>query len=215
MSAFAVLVANIKGGCGKTTIATHLAAAFAAAGRQTVLADVDRQRSSLGWLERRPASAALLTGLDWTRELGGAVRGADRLVIDAPAALKTRQIEDLVHLADLIVLPVLPGAFDEQATRRFLTKLDELKPIARNKKSVAVVGNRVRSHTRGADRLDSFLNEIGHTVVTRLRDSQIYPDVAATGLSIFDVPGKRAGSFRTDWEPLLTFIENVGSVRQP
>ncbi len=202
-----ILVANIKGGCGKTTIATHLAAASAVAGRSTVLADVDRQRSSLGWLERRPGTAPLLLGLDWAKEIIDAPRGTKRLVIDAPAALKTRQIEDLVKMADVIVLPVLPGAFDEQATQRFLGKLDELKSIAKHKKAVAVVGNRMRVRTKAADRLDQFLGGIGHQVVTRLRDSQIYADAASSGLSLFDMPGKRAAEHRADWAPLLGYID--------
>ena len=52
-----VLVTNIKGGCGKTTIATNLAAAFAAGGFATGLAEVDRQRSSLSWLKLRNGDA--------------------------------------------------------------------------------------------------------------------------------------------------------------
>ena len=204
-----ILVANIKGGCGKTTIATHLAAAFATAGKTTVLADVDRQKSSLGWLERRPAGAAHLVGVDWTRDLDSVPKGVTRLVIDAPAALKTKQIEELVKLADLIVLPVLPSTFDELATRRFLDKLEELKPIAKNKKQVAVVGNRLRARTKSADRLDDFLGGVGHTVVTRLRDTQLYADVAATGLSLFDLNGKRVGDYRSDWDPLLEYIDQV------
>jgi len=204
-----ILVANIKGGCGKTTVATHLAAASAAAGFPTALADVDRQRSSLGWLERRPEKAPALIGLDWAKDVADAPRGTKRLVIDAPAALKTKQIEDLVKMADVIVLPVLPGAFDEQATQRFLGKLEELKSIAKNRKSVAVVGNRMRARTKAADRLDQFLGGIGHKVVTRLRDSQIYADAAATGLSLFDMPGKRAAEHRADWAPLLAYIDAV------
>lgn len=204
-----ILVANIKGGCGKTTIATHLAAAAAVAGHVTVLADVDRQRSSLGWLERRPAKAPPLVGLDWAKDFSDPPRGTQRLIIDAPAALKTKQIEELVKMADLIVLPVLPGAFDEQATQRFLGKLEELKPIAKHRKSVAVIGNRMRARTKAADRLDRFLGGVGHQVVTRLRDSQIYADAAATGLSLFDMPGKRAAEHRDDWQPLLTYIDAV------
>lgn len=204
-----ILVANIKGGCGKTTIATNLAAASACAGRATVLADVDRQRSSLGWLGRRPGTLPALVGLDWSKDIGDAPRGTQRLVIDAPAALKTRQIEDLVKMADVVVLPVLPGAFDEQATQRFLGKLEELKSIAKNRKAVAVVGNRLRARTRAADRLDQFLGGIGHRVVTRLRDSQIYADAAATGLSLFDMPGKRAAEHRGDWAPLLDYIDRT------
>ncbi|MCG5239025.1 division plane positioning ATPase MipZ [Azospirillum doebereinerae] len=204
-----ILVANIKGGCGKTTVATHLAAASAAAGLPTALADVDRQRSSLGWLERRPEKAPALVGLDWAKDVSDAPRGTKRLVIDAPAALKSKQIEDLVKMADVIVLPVLPGAFDEQATQRFLGKLEELKSIAKHRKSVAVVGNRMRARTKAADRLDQFLGGIGHKVVTRLRDSQIYADSAASGLSLFDMAGKRAAEHRGDWGPLLAYIDAV------
>ncbi|CAO3407712.1 nucleotide-binding protein [Azospirillum largimobile] len=204
-----ILVANIKGGCGKTTVATHLAAASAVAGLPTVLADVDRQHSSLGWLERRPGQAPALVGLDWAKDLSDAPRGTKRLVIDAPAALKTKQIEDLVKMADVVVLPVLPGAFDEQATQRFLGKLDELKRIAKKKTTVAVVGNRMRARTKAADRLDRFLGGIGHQVVTRLRDSQIYADAAESGLSLFDMPGKRAAEHRGDWQPLLSYIDGI------
>lgn len=206
----AILVANTKGGCGKTTIATHLAAACARDGHATALADLDRQRSALGWLERRPATAPPLVGLDWTREAGDVPRGIRRLVIDAPAALKTGRIEEFVRMADLVVLPVLPGAFDEQATRRFLGKLEALKPVARNRTAVAVVGNRLRARTRAADRLDLFLGELGHRVVARLRDSQIYADSAASGLSLFDLPGRRAAEHRADWEPLLRRIGEAG-----
>ncbi len=209
---FAVLVANIKGGCGKTTIATHLAAAFAGAGHATVLADADRQRSSLDWLERRPASVPAVTGIDWTREFDRVPRHTARLVIDAPAALKGKQIEELVRLCDVIVAPVLPGAFDEAATRRFLDKLEELKPIARNKKGVAVIGNRLRARTRAAERLDLFLDGVGHKVVTRLRDSQFYPEAASNGLSLFDLKGKRIAEVREDWHLLLSFMEGVAAV---
>ena len=54
----AVLVANTKGGCGKTTISTHIAAAFANSGRRTALADADRQHSSFQWARLRPGTAA-------------------------------------------------------------------------------------------------------------------------------------------------------------
>ncbi|HYE50548.1 MAG TPA: ParA family protein [Azospirillaceae bacterium] len=205
-----ILVANTKGGCGKTTLATHIAAALAAAGHRTALADVDRQRSSLGWLERRPATAPAIRGLDWTREPGDPPAGLDRLVIDAPAALRGKEIEALVREADVIVLPVLPGAFDEGATLRFLGRIEELKPVRKGRKAVAVVGNRLRARTRSAERLDRFLAGVGHRVVARLRDSQLYPDCAGTGLSLFDLPASRTRDARADWAPLLAFIEGEG-----
>ena len=65
-----ILVTNTKGGSGKTTIATNLAAAFAAAGQRCWLADVDRQRNSLNWLARRPGEMPGIKGLDWVKEVG-------------------------------------------------------------------------------------------------------------------------------------------------
>ncbi len=208
---FSVLVVNVKGGCGKTTIATTLAGAFAVGGHTTALIDVDRQRSAIGWIARRPPEAPVITGLDWSKEFGKPPKTAARLVIDAPAALKRGQVEDLVALVDVVVLPVQPGVFDQDATRRFLDRLDELKPIMRRKKPVAVVGNRLKPRTKASDRLDQFLGELGHHVVTRLRESQLYPECAQTGLGLFDIPGKRAAEVQSDWGPLLAFLEEAAA----
>ena len=204
-----VLVANSKGGCGKTTIATQLAAAFAWAGLSTALADADRQHSSLEWTRRRSPELAGVHGLDWAKTIGKVPKSTARLIIDAPAAMRPKQAESLVKMADLIVLPVLPSTYDEAATSRFLDALDTIKPIRKNKKVVALVGNRMRARTRAAARLDTYLVCQGHQVVTRLRDSALYAETAATGRSLFDLTGKRAEMVREDWTGLLRFIENA------
>jgi len=205
-----ILVSNIKGGVGKTTISTHLAAAFANAGHHTILAEMDKQKSALGWLRQRPVAATPIHGEDWTKSLGKVPEGPGRLVIDVPAAMKPKDVEELVRIADMVVLPLLPGAFDEAATERFLRKLDELKSIRKNKVPVAIIGNRLRPRTKAADRLDLFLSGVGHQVVARLRDSQLYPDLASEGLSLFDLKTKRVVEAKADWEPLLRFIEGNG-----
>jgi len=201
-----VLIANPKGGCGKTTIATNLAAAFAHMGFVTALADCDRQKSAARWVARRPTGMPDVTGLDWTKEVAGVPDGIERLVIDAPAAIRRKDVRELIAEADVIVVPVLPSPFDEATSRKFLAVLDKLKPIRNNKRAVAVVGNRVRARTAAAGQLDEFLATLRHDVVTRLRDTQAYPAAAAAGTSVFDMTARRFEPLIAEWQPLLRFI---------
>jgi chromosome partitioning protein len=202
----AVLVANTKGGCGKTTISTHIAAAFANSGRRTALADADRQHSSFQWARLRPGTVAQIAPLDWVSKLTDPPRGTECLVIDAAAAMKTKHVFELVKMADLIIVPVLASAFDQSTTAAFLTRLNELKPIRKNRKPVAVVRNRVRPRTHAAAHLARFLHRIEHQDLGTLTDRTIYNDVAAAGLSIFDLPGRRAETSRQDWLAVLDYV---------
>lgn len=208
-----VLVTNPKGGCGKTTLATNLAAAFAHTGFATVLADCDRQKSSFSWAYRRPPKAPAVEVVDWTKKIGKLPKGTQRLVIDAPAAIRRKEVRELVRTADVLVVPVQPSLFDEATTRGFLRVLDKLKPIRNNKRVLALVGNRVRSRTRAARELDAFLEAVGHEAVTRIRDSQTYPTAAAAGLSVFDMGSRRIESFVADWQPLLRLLGRVALER--
>ena len=58
-----IVVMNAKGGCGKSTLATNIASYFANEGASVALADYDPQRSSLDWLDRRPADKAAIAGV--------------------------------------------------------------------------------------------------------------------------------------------------------
>jgi chromosome partitioning protein len=188
-------------------LTTNLSAALALAGQDVLLADADRQKSSLGWTERRPKTAKPIAGVDWTKEIGEVPKKITRLVIDGPAGLRKESFEALVAQADLIVMPVLPSTFDQEASTAFLKKLDALKSIRKNRKGVAIVGNRMRERTRAAERLDRFLEGLGHMVVARLRDSMVYSEAAQTGLSIFELKSARA-VLREDWKPLIDYIEH-------
>lgn len=204
-----ILISNAKGGCGKTTLSTNLAAAFSQCGLKTAIADVDPQGSSLQWIDRRPADVPVIIGLDWSDDIGKVKKSIDRLIIDAPAALTPKEFQKLLKMADGIVMPILPSAFDQVAAMNFLSKVETLKPIRKNKKQVAVVANRVRSRSRSSRALMAFLKSFNHSPVMTLRETVMYTDAADNGVSVFDKRTKAAREAQADWTDLISYIETA------
>lgn len=200
-------VVNFKGGCGKSTIATHLAAAFARAGLASGLADLDRQKSAMSWDKLRPKGVAKIEVLDWTKEIAKRQVGLQRLVLDTPAAMRPREVAHVISLCDALVIPILPSVFDELSTKRFLQKIQKIKQLRKGRIAVHLVGNRYRANSRAAERLHDFLKSIGQTVTTTIPDRAIYNDLAAHGLTLFDTKTKAARQLQEDWLPLLEQIE--------
>ncbi len=208
----AVAVANIKGGSGKTTLATHLAAWLANNGLSVVLADLDRQRSALAWTERRPAELPAVRGIDLSRDWAP-VEGVAAVVYDIPAAMKRKDLEEVASQVDALILPVLPSAFDEDGTLRFLDLVSEFKPIRKHRLPVFAVANRVRGRTVAGRRLDTFLEEIHLPAIATLRDAAAYAALAGAGRTLFDETDTRSRDLLQDWQPLLQALQPLLSKR--
>lgn len=201
----AVLVANMKGGVGKTLIATTLAAALAARGGRVALADADRQRSALRWVERRPGGVAPVEALDWTRKsgIGDAPDGLDYLVIDAPGSLRGAEAEALFRAADLALAPVQPAMVDLDALTRFLGKVESYKRVRKGAVEIHLVANRIRNGTRASRALEAGLAGLGQAPLARLTERAVYAELAGRGLSVFDRPIRALDAVRAEWAPLL------------
>ena len=203
-----ILIANPKGGSGKTTISTNLAGYFASRGRHVVLSDMDRQRSATAWLSRRPDVMPLIHGLDGRGKHADSL-SAEWSIIDSPAGLHGEKLSDAVKRADFVIVPIQPSAFDIGATEDFLDILRAEKAVRKERTFVAMVGMRVDPRTRTYLKLQTFLDQAGFPVMTNLRDAQIYMQAAEQGLSLFDMRPLLIKRDMQQWSPLLQWLASA------
>ena len=204
-----VLVASSKGGVGKTTIATHLAAQSALSGQHTVLVDADPQGSSTRWAERRAGlESAVLpldgTGKAWRRSVPD---DTQRLVIDAPAGAMRAELDGFLEHADALVVPVLPSSLDIDATVPFLNSLAKHPRIRRGQLRVGLVANKLKPWTNASQQALDLLAQWPYPVVAQLRDSQAYVLLVGLGKSLFDYHSAQVRDHQDDWQPLLRWLK--------
>lgn len=205
-----ILVANPKGGVGKSTLSTNIAGYFARQGHSVMLGDTDRQQSSRGWLQLR--HEALPSIRPWEILNGGIVRppkGTTHMVLDTPAGLHGEKLKELLKIADRVVVPLQASMFDILATRDFLTELAEHKSGQEGKAEVGIVGMRVDARTRAAEQLQHYVDTLGLPVLGMLRDTQNYIQASAHGLTIWDLAASRVEKDVEQWQPLLTWLNSA------
>lgn len=203
------LIANPKGGSGKSTLATNLAGYFARCGHRVMLGDADRQQSANEWLNIRPSILPPVRG--WVGEKDQPLRppkDTTHVVLDTPAGLHGKALEHLLRQASRVIVPVQPSLFDILATRHFLDALLQEKAVRKERAFVAVVGMRVDARTRAAGELERFLSSYDLPVLSYLRDSQLYVQLAANGMTLFDLTPSRAARDVEQWGPILDWAAN-------
>ncbi|MCE2969660.1 MAG: ParA family protein [Burkholderiales bacterium] len=202
-----ILIANPKGGVGKSTVATNLAGWFAAQGHRTMLGDLDRQQSALAWLSLRDASLPRIESWEVDRDaIARPPKGITHVVLDAPAGIHGHQLKDALRVADRVIVPLQASIFDIYATQKFLAKLAERESL-KDSGRVGVLGMRVDARTRAAEQLRQFVESLGLPVLGYLRDTQNYVHLAAHGLTLWDVAPARVEKDLPQWQTLLAWVE--------
>jgi chromosome partitioning protein len=201
-----VVVANPKGGVGKSTLSTQIAGYFASQGHAVMLGDADRQQSSRLWLTLRPPAARPIASWEvGDDQIAKPPKGTTHVVLDTPAGLHGKRLKEVLKLADKVVVPLQPSVFDIFATRAFLDELADSAHAA--KTQIGIVGMRVDARTRAADQLHTFVDSLGLPVLGFVRDTQNYIQLAARGLTVFDVAPGRVERDLVQWQPICRWLD--------
>lgn len=211
-----IVVLNTKGGCGKSTIATNLAAWHAVSGFRTTLMDYDPQGSSMRWLSRRDETRPRVNGVAAAERSTRVTRSwqlrvpmqTDCLIVDTPAGLEPQRLTEVTRNAHAVVVPVLPSDIDIHAASRCIADLLLIARIDRREERIAVMANRVKKNTRVYHALTRFLHSLDIPFVASLRDTQNYINCSEQGIGIHEMTDNRAIRDRRDWQPLLDWISS-------
>ena len=229
-----IVIVNPKGGCGKSTLATNLAACYAKRGSKPSIMDCDPQGSSIAWLDRRPDDLPRIHGIAAFKKSMQATRswqlrvpeGTDNLIVDSPASISHDELRELSGDSTSIIVPVLPSPMDIHAASRCIADLLLVAKVDRRDRKLAVVANRTRKNTRSFNRLMRFLDSLGIPIIAVLRDSQNFVHSAETGLGVHEMQPSRVRPDVEQVERIVTWLdawperrrENVavtGITRQP
>ena len=205
-----VLVASSKGGAGKTTIATHLAAQSALDGLRTALVDADPQASSTRWAQKRAGLDSAVLAIDGTRRRAWRKQVPDdtqRVVVDGAAGAMADELDPFLETVDAVIVPIVPSTFDIEATVPFLDSLARHPRVRKGTLRVGLVGNKLKPWTNVSQQALDLLKQWPYPLVAQLRDSQGYVVTTALGKSLFDYHSAQVREHQSDWQPLLRWLK--------
>jgi chromosome partitioning protein len=201
-----IVVANPKGGVGKSTVATNVAGLLARQGHAVMLGDVDLQQSSRQWLAARPANLPPIRGWDVAADrIVRPPKGTSHVVLDTPAGLAGARLDAVMKIADKLLIPLQASLFDIQATHAFIQQLRGHPRAGRV--AMGLVGMRIREHTHAQEHLHEFVATLPLPLVASLRDTQNYVHLAARGITLWDVAPGRVARDLEQWQALIDWLQ--------
>lgn len=203
-----IIIANQKGGSGKSTLVTHLAVAAELAGEKPVLlTDTDPQGTVADWFNARETAdpGYVPATMSTLREKIVALQeaGAKWFFVDTAPAITEKNTE-LLKLADLIIVPLCASPNDIRALAKTLPILHEAgKPFV-------FVLTRVNPQARLTMQIAIALSEHGQVLQPPLRERVIYPTSMVDGRTVqeIDPSGPASKEITELWENVKRFFDD-------
>lgn len=210
-----IVILNPKGGCGKSTLATNLAACYAQRGPTPAIMDYDPQGSTIGWLNRRPDDLPPIHGIAAFKNSMTATRSWQlrvpedtvNLLVDSPASVNHDDLRELTRDSTSILVPVLPSSMDIHAASRCIADLLLVAKVDRRDRKLAVVANRTRKNTKSFGKLMRFLDSLGIPIIAVLRDSQNFVHSAEQGVGLCEMQPSRVKQDVEQMDKIVEWLE--------
>lgn len=210
-----IVILNPKGGCGKSTLATNIAACYARRGPQPTVMDYDPQGSTIAWLKRRSAELPSIHGIAAFKKSMHATRSWQlrvpedtvNLIVDSPASISHDDLRELTRDSASILVPVLPSTMDIDAASRCIADLLLVAKVNRNEGKLAVIANRTRKNTKSFGRLMRFLDSLGIPIIAVLRDSQNFVHAAERGVGLHEMQRSRVRPDLEQIEKIVAWLD--------
>jgi chromosome partitioning protein len=210
-----VAVVNRKGGSGKSTLSTHIAAYCSTRGIPVMLGDVDRQQSTAAWLRLRrkqdlPESHAPIVG--WNVDPKNVMRapaGISHVVLDTPGGMQGFDLARVAMFADAIIMPVCNSVFDRESAAECFAELRSLPRVSSGRCAIAAIGMRLDARTKAGEVLREWAAAQQLPFIGVLRETQNYVKAVENGLTLFDMPRDKVEADLAQWEPILNWLAPV------
>lgn len=215
-----IVILNSKGGCGKTTLATNLAAYYAHKGFKTALLDYDPQGSATFWLSKRPSARPKIQSIPAYKYNHSVTRSwflrvepnTERIIVDSPAGLEMSGFQQLLDKADAILIPVLPSDIDIHAASHCIADLLLVAKQHKRRERIAVIANRVKKNLLVYQKLERFLSSLGIPFVATFRDTTLYVQAADQGLGMHELHSYRNREDLESWQQVIRWLNQLEKV---
>ncbi len=195
-----IAVTNLKGGCGKTTLATNLAVSFANRGQKTVLIDTDLgQGSTLEWSGNRGDDQVYIPVIgkainQITRDVAQLKTEYDKVIIDGVPQLE-EMADRTMMAADIVLVPLKSSLIDFRSMESFLKRYRQVKALKESNGLISkcyIVFNEVNMNTNAYKDVKEAIEQLDEKLIYSIPVRTAYRDAYMYGLGAIEYDDPKA-----------------------
>jgi chromosome partitioning protein len=204
-----IAIINSKGGAGKSTVTSHLAAYCAMRGPDIALCDLDPQKSTAFWLQQRPDGSARIRGHVVANNFSHPPTDARHVFIDTPSGFQGLNFLRVMLYADAVLIPTAFSVFDRRALASTVHMLQAAPRVARGNCVIGCVGTRIDPRSNDSALLETMVRDLGVTYLGSIPSARVYSRCLEQGLTVFDFPSAVARGQIDHWSGVIAWMETV------